>query len=547
MVGYTESLTDPSFCDQILCLTYPLVGNYGIPSSEEKDSNELLVNMESHKIWVKALIVSDYSEKYNLYKAETSLGEWLKSYKIPALQGIDTRKLTKELRTSGSLKGKIIFGENDNLDFVNIHKYNLVKKVSCPEPFTIGNGSLHIAVLDCGVKYNILRNLLKESFKITVLPYNYDFNNNDYDGIFISNGPGDPTMCSETVENLKKYINSPNYRPVFGICLGNQLLAIAAGGNTYKMKFGNRGYNQPVMMVKNKTTYITSQNHGFAVDKESLPEEWEEICVNKNDGTNEGIKHKTKPFWSVQFHPEARGGPCDTEFMFRDFRDQCMIMKYGKIQKRKVLLLGSGGLSIGQAGEFDYSGTQAIKSFKSQGYKVILINPNIATIQTSEGLADEVYYLPVEAKYITNVLIKERPEYISLSFGGQTALNCGIELYKSGILYQYGVKVLGTSIDNILKTEDREMFSRAMHSISENIPNSLSALSIQEALEAAEILGYPILCRAAFALGGLGSGFCDNKTELETLLEKTFTKTNQVLIDEDLRGWKEIEYEVIRR
>ena len=546
MTGYTESFTDPSFCDQILCLTYPLIGNYGIPSAKTADTNNLLVNLESTNIWIKALVVADYSKEYSHYNAEKSLSEWLTNNKIPALTEIDTRRLTKELRSNGSLKGKIIFGEND-IDFVDINKYNLVKKVTCKLPYTLGEGTLHVVVIDCGIKLNILRNLLNEGFKVTVVPYDYNFlQNSNYDGIFISNGPGDPSMCDITINNLRQFINSDNYKPVFGICLGNQLLAHAAGGKTYKMKYGNRGYNQPVLMIPNDTTYITSQNHGFAVDKSSLPEEWEELCINKNDGSNEGIKHKTKPFQSVQFHPEARGGPHDTVYMFKEFYDTCLDFKFGGIKKNKVLLLGSGGLSIGQAGEFDYSGSQAIKSFKQDGLSVILVNPNIATIQTSEGLADEIYYVPVQPKYVTQIIEKERPQYISLSFGGQTALNCGIELFHSGILYKYNVTVLGTSVDNILKTEDRDLFAREMNLIGEKIPKSLPGTNIKEALEAARKIGYPVLCRAAFALGGLGSGFCDNEEELKTLLEKTFTKTNQVLIDEDLRGWKEIEYEVMR-
>jgi len=302
------------------------------------------------------------------------------------------------------------------------------------------------------------------------------------------------------------------------------------------MKYGNRGYNQPVYIEKYNKTYITSQNHGYAVDTKSLGSDWCEFCKNKNDDSNEGIYHKTKPFRSVQFHPEARGGPCDTMFMFKEFYDECCDMKYGVVNKNKVLLLGSGGLSIGQAGEFDYSGSQAIKSFKEKGYTVVLVNPNIATIQTSEGFADKVYYIPVEKDFVSEIICKERPQYISLSFGGQTALNCGIDLHKSGILSRYNVEVLGTSVDNILKTEDRDLFAKAMTVIGESTPISYPATNIEEALEVANTVNYPVLVRAAFALGGLGSGFCNNDDELVALLEKTFTKTNQVLIDQDLRG-----------
>ena len=544
MTGYPESLTDPSFCNQLLCLTYPLIGNYGIASTEEMDECNVLKHFESHKIWVSALLIANYSDTHSHYQSTQSLQTWLKNNRVPALYGIDTRRLTQELRTHGTLKGKIEF--STPIEFVNIHHKHLVKIVSTSEPYTLGNGNIHIAVVDCGIKLNIIRNLIHEGFKVTIVPYNYNFVDKHYDGIFISNGPGDPRVCVETIEHLRQYIQKNNAKPVFGICLGNQLLACAAGGSIYKMKYGNRGFNQPVFIPKYNKTFITSQNHGFAVDKKTLPSGWQEFCYNKNDQSNEGVYHVTKPFRSVQFHPEARGGPHDTLFMFKDFYDECCNYKYGKVQNNKIILLGSGGLSIGQAGEFDYSGSQAIKSFKTKGYQVILVNPNIATIQTCEGFADEVYYVPVTKEFVTDIIVKERPRYISLSFGGQTALNCGIELFESGILNQYNVEVLGTCVDSILKTEDRDLFSKAMTAIGEETPTSQPATTVQEAIKVANTIGYPVLVRAAFALGGLGSGFCQDEHELVSLLEKTFTKTSQVLIDEDLRGWKEVEYEVMR-
>ena len=545
MMGYPESLTDPSFCRQMLCLTYPLVGNYGVPNTEEVDENQILTQLESNKIWIGALIISDYSEFYNHYLSEKSLKDWLIENKIPAIHSVDTRYLTQILRTEGSLKAKIEY-RDEKIDFLDINTFDLVKEVSTKTSYTLGKGNIHICVVDCGIKLNILRNLIAHNFKITVVPYDYDYNNDEYDGIFISNGPGNPSKCQKTINNLKNYISKDNAKPVFGICLGNQLLGLASGAKTYKMKYGNRGFNQPVYIKNYDKTFITSQNHGFAIDKNSLTDDWYELCYNKNDKTNEGIQHKSKPFRSVQFHPEARGGPFDTLFLFKEFYDECCDIKYGKIINNKILLLGSGGLSIGQAGEFDYSGSQAIKSYKNKGYQVILVNPNIATIQTSEGFADEVYYIPVEKDFIEKVIIKERPKFISLAFGGQTALNCGIDLFKSGILHKYNVEVIGTSIDNILKTEDRDLFSKEMTIIGEQTPKSMPATNIEEAIEVAQIIGYPVLVRAAFTLGGLGSGFCSDESELRSLLEKTFTKTNQVLIDEDLRGWKEVEYEVMR-
>lgn len=213
---------------------------------------------------------------------------------------------------------------------------------------------------------------------------------------------------------------------------------------------------------------------------------------------------------------------------------------------KKVLLLGSGALKIGEAGEFDYSGSQALKALREEGVKTVLINPNIATVQTSEGVADQIYFLPVQPYFVERVIQKERPDGILLSFGGQTALNCGVELYKSGVLEKYGVKVLGTPVQAIIDTEDRELFVGKLNEIGVKTIKSEACESIEQARKAAEELGYPVILRAAYALGGLGSGFCDNEEELDKLAEKAFSFSPQVLVEKSLKGWKEIEYEVVR-
>ena len=373
-------------------------------------------------------------------------------------------------------------------------------------------------------------------------------------------------MMETTVKNIQQTMEEARV-PIFGICLGHQLLARAAGASTLKMKFGNRGHNIPCTNLLSGKCYITSQNHGYAVDANSLPNGWSELFVNANDESNEGIRHVSRPYFSVQFHPESTPGPRDTEFLFdvfistiqnviqdSSFMQRPVAFPGGDIEEnralhprpdvKKVLVLGSGGLSIGQAGEFDYSGSQAIKALKEEGIYTILINPNIATIQTSKGLADKVYFLPVNAEFVRKVIKHERPDAIYCTFGGQTALSVGIQLKDE--FESLGVKVLGTPIDTIITTEDRELFARSMDSIGEPCAKSKSANNLQEALDAVEDIGYPVIVRAAYALGGLGSGFASNKEELVDLCHKAFAASPQILVERSMKGWKEIEYEVVR-
>jgi carbamoyl-phosphate synthase/aspartate carbamoyltransferase len=445
---------------------------------------------------------------------------------------------------------------------------NLVAEVSTKEVVVYGKGnSPKIIAYDCGMKFNIIRYLVDtHKVELTVVPFSYDLEANsanvEWEGLFLSNGPGDPTMCSETIKSIQYALELNPPKPIFGICLGSQLLALAAGAKTYKMKYGNRGMNQPCIDLRTGRCYITPQNHGFAVDADSLPPLWKPLFLNANDLTNEGIVHTTKPFFSVQFHPEASGGPCDTAFLFNKFvgetrgESQPLILQNGLSYQRKtykkVLLVGSGGLSIGQAGEFDYSGSQCIKALKEENIEVILINPNIATVQTSQDkdegnhMADRVYFLPIRPNVVMDIIHKEKPDGIIVSMGGQTALNVGVELWRSGELQKAGVEILGTQIPVIEATEDREIFSEKLKEIGETIALSYSATNIETAIEAANKIGYPVLIRAAYALGGLGSGFADNDEELTSMAAKAFSTSDQILIDQDLRGWKELEYEVVR-
>ncbi len=314
MTGYPESLTDPSYAGQILVATYPLIGNYGVP--QQLSENGMLRYFESERIQVTALIVSDYSFEFSHWNASESLSAWLIRNKIPGLFGIDTRALTKIIREKGAMLGKIVFDGSD-IDFTDPNRQNLVDLVSCKEVITYGSGEKRIVLIDCGVKFNIIRHFLKRDVTLIRVPWNYDFRQIEYDGLFISNGPGDPKMCGDTIQNLSAALKEDI--PIFGICLGNQLIALASGADTYKLKYGHRSHNQPVLQLGTNKSLITSQNHGFAINNNSLGDKWEPFFANLNDGTNEGIRHKTRPVFSVQFHPEASSGPTDSEYLFDDF------------------------------------------------------------------------------------------------------------------------------------------------------------------------------------------------------------------------------------
>lgn len=317
MVGYPESLTDPSYSGQILCVTYPLIGNYGVPE-DGVDEYGISRNFESDRIHVRGLVISDYSFEYSHWKATRSLDQWLKEQEIPGIYGIDTRELTKVLREHGSMLGIIVpDGQVRDFPVADPNLENQVAIVSCKEVIRYGEGEKKVVLVDCGVKNNIIRCLIRRGVEVIRVPWDYDFNTIDYDGLFISNGPGNPALCGVTVENIRKAMTKD--KPIFGICMGNQLLSTAGGASTYKLKYGHRSHNQPVRMEGTNRCFITSQNHGFAVDNKTLEADWEPLFTNMNDGTNEGIRHKSKPFFSAQFHPEATSGPTDTEFLFDDF------------------------------------------------------------------------------------------------------------------------------------------------------------------------------------------------------------------------------------
>ena len=307
MVGYPESLTDPSFRGQILVYTYPLIGNYGVPSKQ---------TWESKGLQISGLIVSTYIDTPSHHASKQTLAQWLKKEKVPALEIKDTRELALTLRDRGVCLGKMDLG-GKAIEFADPNSRNLVAEVSTKRMYTEGKGKKTVALIDCGSKINIARRLAARGLTVVVLPWDMDplKLKKKISGVVISNGPGDPTMATKTVNNVKKLLDKK--MPTFGICLGNQILALAAGGTTYKLKFGHRGQNQPAVLSGKQKAFLTTQNHGFAVGK--IPSGFKEWFYNANDKTNEGIIHKSLPFMSVQFHPEATPGPNDTDWLFDEF------------------------------------------------------------------------------------------------------------------------------------------------------------------------------------------------------------------------------------
>lgn len=317
MVGYPETMTDPSYCGQILVCTYPLIGNYGVPPKSEQDG--ISDKFESNRIQVRALIVSDYSFDYSHWDAARSLHDWMNEEKIPGIFGIDTRALTRRLREKGTMLGKIVAEDSpDKFEPIDDpNERNLAAEVSLAKPVKYGKGEKKVVLVDCGIKNNIIRAFLGRNISVEVVPHDFDFTSIESNGILISNGPGDPKKCTTTIEYTKKAMKEG--MPILGICLGSQVLALASGADTYKLKYGHRSHNQPVNEMGTRRCYITSQNHGYAINSETLSEDWREWFVNDNDGTNEGLIHISKPFFGAQFHPEASPGPDDTEFIFDMF------------------------------------------------------------------------------------------------------------------------------------------------------------------------------------------------------------------------------------
>ncbi len=338
MAGYPESLTDPSYAGQIVAFTYPLIGNYGVPAldtehrTQNTEQGHYISNLESEKIQVAGLIVSQYSEEYSHWNAAESLQAWLVREQIPAITGIDTRRLTKHLREHGVMSGTIVFEEGQKTK--DEGQKNLVAEVSCAEVIRyaaqaplnppIEGGSCdadtkRICLVDLGVQHSIIRGLVARGIEVIRVPWDYDFNTLEFDALFISNGPGDPNKCEATIKHLRAFLTETETRPLMAVGLGHQILSKVAGATIYKLPYGHRGHNQPVRMVGTNSCFITTQNHGYAVDTADLQADWVPSFVNMNDNSNEGIRHINQPWFSVQFEPSTILTGEDTSFLYNDF------------------------------------------------------------------------------------------------------------------------------------------------------------------------------------------------------------------------------------
>lgn len=316
MVGYSEAMTDPSYCGQILTFTYPLIGNYGIPTIPKALELPIPRGFESAKVNTAAVILTIDSEEVFHWNSFHSLDSWLRDEGVPGIVGLDTRHLVHLVRQTPNLLARVVPEGVEKPAFFDPGQHEIVQRVSTKTRRRIGKGKSRIALVDCGVKWNIIRQLVERDCEVELIPWNDDFKNIDCSGWLLSNGPGDPTK-TPLVGHVKELLTTDV--PILGICLGHQILSLAAGAKTKRMQYGHRSHNQPVYLVGTRRGFITSQNHGYVVDEDTLPEGWEPWFRNANDQTNEGIKHTTRPHRSVQFHPEAAGGPRDTSWILEQF------------------------------------------------------------------------------------------------------------------------------------------------------------------------------------------------------------------------------------
>jgi carbamoyl-phosphate synthase large subunit len=609
MTGYQEVASDPSYAGQVVVMTYPLIGNYGCTDAA----------MESWRVHARAMVVRELSPQVGHPRGERTLDAELARWGVPGLSGVDTRALTRHLREHGTLRGVIAAVESVGAEeqveaarrALSVSELDLVGECTIREPYQewseglddtleravrlaggVGRfGDLRVVVLDYGVKRNMLRAVRSRGASVVVLRADAgieDVMEQDPDGVILSNGPGDPSRLPHAVRLCQDLLERGV--PLLGICLGHQVLAQAIGARTSRLKFGHHGGNHPVRDDVTGAVFVTSQNHEFQVDADSIPEDsgWYVSERNLNDGSVEGLRHRSLPAFSVQYHPEGAPGPQDRGPVFDEFLSMCAANSgesparsataagtapaagglslapdstaarvaaaalasaaAGGEKPRCVLVIGSGPIIIGQAAEFDYAGTQACKALREEGIRVVLVNSNPATIMTDDATADAVYVEPLTVPVLERIIAAEKPDGLLATLGGQTGLNLAVALDDAGILEKHGVRLLGTPLAAIKAAEDRELFKKLLIDIGEPVPVSATVSSLADARAFKEREGLPLVVRPAFTLGGTGGGLCETEDQyIETVLSGLAASLiSQVLVERSLHGWRELEYEVMR-